>query len=55
MSIAAHRDWDQINVKSAYLNAQLHDDIYMRAPPGYLKAEDLGKVLKLVRTQASWF
>jgi hypothetical protein len=52
MSIAMHRDWEihQIDVKSAYLNAQLHDDIYMHAPPGYLKAEDLGKVLKLLRS-----
>jgi hypothetical protein len=31
LSIAAHRDWEihQIDVKSAYLNAELHDDIYM--------------------------
>jgi hypothetical protein len=41
---------DKIDVKSAYLNAQLHDDIYMHAPPGYLKAKDLGKVLKLLRS-----
>ena len=52
LCIAAHRDWEihQIDVKSAYLNAQLHDDIYMRAPPGYLKSADLGKVLKLLRS-----
>jgi hypothetical protein len=37
MSIATHCDWEihQIDVKSAYLNAQLHDDIYMCTPPGY--------------------
>jgi hypothetical protein len=52
LSIAAHRDWEihQIDVKSAYLNAELHDDIYMRAPPGYLNSEDEGKVLKLLRS-----
>src|SRR5882762_5320527 len=52
LAIAAHRDWEihQIDVKSAYLNAELHDDIYMRAPPGYLKQADEGKVLKLLRS-----
>jgi hypothetical protein len=52
MSIAAYHDWEihQIDVKSAYLNTQLHDDIYMHKPPGYLKVEDLGKVLGLLRS-----
>jgi hypothetical protein len=52
LSIAAHHNWEihQIDVKSAYLNAELHDDIYMHAPPGYLKSKDLGKVLKLLRS-----
>jgi hypothetical protein len=50
LSIAAHRNWEihQIDVKSAYLNAELHDNIYMHALPGYLKFEDLRKVLKLL-------
>jgi hypothetical protein len=52
LAIAAHRDWEihQIDIKSAYLNAELKDTIYMRAPPGYLKAEDEGKVLLLLRS-----
>ena len=52
LAIAAHRDWEihQIDIKSAYLNAELHDDIYMRAPPSYLKQADEGKVLKLLRS-----
>jgi hypothetical protein len=52
LTIAAHRDWEihQIDIKSAYLNAELKDTIYLRAPPGYLKAEDEGKVLLLLRS-----
>jgi hypothetical protein len=50
LSIAAHHNWEihQIDVKSAYLDAELHNDIYMHAPPGYLKSKDLRKVLKLL-------
>jgi hypothetical protein len=52
LSITAHRNWEihQIDVKSAYFNAELHNDIYMHAPPGYLKSKDLGKVLKLLQS-----
>jgi hypothetical protein len=52
LTIAAHRDWKihQVYIKSAYLNAALKDTIYMRAPPGYLKTEDFGKVLLLLRS-----
>lgn len=37
--------WQQLE-----LNATLRDDIYMRAPPGYLKPGEEGKVLKLLRS-----
>jgi hypothetical protein len=52
LAMAAQNDWEihQIDIKSAYLNATLRDDIYMRAPPGYLKPNDQGKVLKLLRS-----
>jgi hypothetical protein len=52
LSMAAHQDWEihQVDIKSAYLNATLRDDIYMQAPPGYLKLGDEGKVLKLLRS-----
>jgi hypothetical protein len=52
LSIAAYRNWEmhQIDVKSTYLNAELHDNIYMHAPPRYLKSEDHGKVLKLLQS-----
>jgi len=50
--MATRQDWEihQIDVKSAYLNATLRDDIYMRPPPGYLKEKDRGKILKLLRS-----
>jgi Reverse transcriptase (RNA-dependent DNA polymerase) len=49
LTMAARHNWEihQVDIKSAYLNAELHEDIYMHAPPGYLKPEDKGKVLKL--------
>jgi hypothetical protein len=52
LAIAAHHDWEihQIDIKSAYLNAELKDTIYMQAPPGYLKVQDEGKVLLLLRS-----
>src|SRR5258705_13022036 len=52
LTTAAQHDWEihQVDIKSAYLNAELRDDIYMRAPAGYLKKGDEGKVLKLLRS-----
>ena len=49
---AAQRDWEihQVDIKSAYLYAEVKEEIYMRAPPGYLKKGDEGKVLKLLRS-----
>jgi transposase InsO family protein len=52
LATAARRDWEihQVDIKSAYLHAEVKEDIYMRPPPGYLKPEDEGKVLKLLRS-----
>jgi hypothetical protein len=52
LTMAAQRDWEihQVDVKSAYLYASLQEEIYMRAPPGYLKEGQQGKVLKLKRS-----
>ena len=52
LTVAAQRDWEihQVDIKSAYLHAEVKEDIYMRAPPGYLKLGDAGKVLKLLRS-----
>lgn len=52
LAMAAQLDWEihQVNIKSAYLYAELKEDIFMHAPPGYLKDGDEGKVLKLKRS-----
>ena len=48
---AAHQDWEieHVDVKSAYLNAPLNEEIYMRALRGVLKWGQEGKVLKLLK------
>jgi Reverse transcriptase (RNA-dependent DNA polymerase) len=46
---AAHQDWEikHVDVKSAYLNAELKETIYMKAPREVLKPGQEGKVLRL--------
>ena len=48
---AASQGWEihQIDVKNAYLNAELSETIYMRPPPGCLKPGQEGKVCKLIK------
>ena len=48
---AAHQNWEieHIDVKSAYLNAPLKEEIYMKPPRGVLKPGQEGKVLKLLK------
>ena len=52
LTMAAQCNWEihQVDIKSAYLHVEIKEDIYMRAPPGYLKPGDEGKVLKLLRS-----
>ena len=49
LALAAQRDWeiDQIDVVSAYLNADLQDEVYMEAPDGVLAEGEKGKVCHL--------
>jgi Reverse transcriptase (RNA-dependent DNA polymerase) len=46
---AAHQDWEieHVDVKSTYLNAELKETIYMKAPRGVLKPGRERKVLRL--------
>ena len=46
---AAHQDWEieHVDVKSTYLNAELKETIYVKAPRGVLKPGQEGKVLRL--------
>jgi hypothetical protein len=40
LSMVAHHDWelDQMDVKSAYLNGVLQEEVYMKQPPQFAKA-----------------
>jgi hypothetical protein len=50
LSAAAHKKMfvRQFDVKSAFLNGRLHEEIYMRQPPGYNQEEN--KVCKLIKS-----
>jgi Reverse transcriptase (RNA-dependent DNA polymerase) len=47
----AHQNWEieHVNVKSAYLNSLLKEEIYMKAPRGVLKPGQEGKVLRRLK------
>jgi hypothetical protein len=49
LAIAAERNWEihQMDVKAAYLNSKLEEEIFMHPPPGFDIPE--GMVLKLIK------
>ena len=49
LTLAAIHDWEvhQVDVKNAYLNATLTEDVYMAQPPGFARAGELESVCKL--------
>ena len=46
LSIAANLDWPlfQFDIKNAFLNGDLDEEIYMRIPPGFENEVNNGKV-----------
>lgn len=52
LSLAANLDWplQQLDIKNAFLNGDLEEDVYMEVPPGLASPENFGKVCKLKKS-----
>ena len=52
LAIAAHMDYEiwQMDVKTAFLNGRLAEDVYMSQPEGFVDPRNKGKVCKLLRS-----
>jgi Reverse transcriptase (RNA-dependent DNA polymerase) len=52
ISHAAQNEWSiyQIDVKSAFLNGMLEEEVYVKQPLGYMKLGKENKVLRLKKT-----
>ena len=49
LAITAHCSWEvhHMDVKSAFLNGELKETVYVQQPPGFLDNDNPGKVLRL--------
>ncbi|KAK8662652.1 hypothetical protein V6N13_024543 [Hibiscus sabdariffa] len=52
LAIAAFHDYEiwQMDVKTAFLNGKIEEDVYMTQPEGFVTPENAGKVCKLQRS-----
>ncbi len=52
LAIAAYHDYEvwQMDVKTAFLNGNLSEDVYMTQPQGFVDPENAGKVCKLLKS-----
>jgi len=51
LAVAAQENWlvHHMDVKSAFLNGELKEEVYVRQPPGFIATGHEGKVLKLYK------
>jgi hypothetical protein len=49
LALAAQGKWEvhHMDVKSAFLNGDLHEEVYVQQPPGFSQSNSHGKVLRL--------
>ena len=52
LALAAYFDWEiwQMNVKTAFLNGSLTEDVYMIQPEGFVDPANANKVCKLKKS-----
>jgi hypothetical protein len=52
LAIAAYYDYEiwQMDIKTAFLNGHLSEDVYMTQPEGFVDPENAGKICKLQRS-----
>ena len=52
LSLATNLDWPfhQFDIKNAFLNGELEEEVFMTLPPGFCKEEDETRVCKLKKS-----
>jgi hypothetical protein len=50
-ALIGHHSWDikHMDVKTAFLNGKIQDEVYMRQPPGFIDPKKPHQVCKIIR------